>query len=279
MCRSTCRWHTQSKVDLLTSRVLRPQYLFWVRVVQLVWHTTVAVCIPFFAEDNLLVLSLPYICYVLISIYFAGLLLFRLTNRMVYKQLLSYGRTMMIRRPLSCIGIILWVLFETVLSLSVASSILYWALVFPYGDQKITWWHMHLSLPMPTLFEFMVNHVDPQLIHISFVAVFAAMYVGFVYLYHRYEEVWLYPYFNNELGPLWAVLAIVICCILHAFFCQLARCKPRAKASGAALLKQPLGSTDSRKGLGNSPGVSTMSDQPSPNSPQEIEMESCSGCV
>lgn len=279
MCGSTCRWHTQSKVDLLTSRVLRPQYLFWVRVVQLVWHVAVAVCIPLFASDSLIELSLPYICYVLLTSYFAGLSLFRFTNRMVYKQLLSYGRTMMVRKPISMLGISLWVLFEVLLSLSVAGSLQYWALVFPYGDNRVTWWHLHLSLPLPILLEFAINHLDPQLIHTVFVALCAALYVGFVFLYHQLNEIWLYSYFETELAPLWAVLAVAVCCVLHVLFCQLARCKPRAKLSGAALLKQPLGSTDSRKGLSESPGVSNMSDHSSSNVPQEIEMESCSGCI
>jgi len=278
MCRSVCRWHTQTKVDLLTSRVLRPQYLFQVRVVQFAWHTSVAMCIPFFATDALITLSLPYICYALVAVYFGGLVAFRLSNRMVYKQLLSYGRTMMVRKPISLLGVSIWVLFQVLLSLTFAASIQYWALVFPnVADHTVTWWELHLTIPLPMLLEFVMNHLDPQPVHVCFVALFAGLYTGFVVLYYHWTTVWLYDYFNSELAPLWGLLGVVVVCVLHLIFCQLARSKPRTKGSEAALLKQPLGSTD-KNALSDSPAASTMSDQASP-SPQEIEMESCSGCI
>lgn len=211
-----CTWDgndTIIKVDFFTSPFISGRALFYTRLT--LWISSLAIAILILGENTdethdsfPIYLSLSFISFCAVSIYFFILLYHAYSNQFVYKQCVSYAYNLLDREDINCWERFIWIFYEVLLTTSLLVSLVYWILVFPGSDAK-PWVDFCLHIPLPMILELILSRfpiIFP--LHFLFPFLFGVGYFIFEFLFTKflsYKRVYKFLSYDDPL-PYYALI-------------------------------------------------------------------------
>lgn len=196
MCKSF-NWNSQYQLDVLSSRVISSERLLAIRIVLLLWHSTMCLYIGitrWHTSDNLpLGVTLSYISYSLVVLYLIGLVVCTFANMTLYKQSSSYPYHLVHHRTMSMIPKILWVSFEILAPVRLLVCIVFWSVL--YHGQTL-WSTIHMHIPFTILLEIILNRFNIVPLHLIFLIIAGVSYIGLALIVHHYTGKFVYPFLD-----------------------------------------------------------------------------------